>query len=179
PDSSRSRLVIRPSLSRQVSGQLKNSSGNPVRSATIHLIVGKDTLSTALDAHGNFRFPSVPSAEFAVQVHAMGYKSFYQKYFMNDVQGRLVLPEIRLEVAPVEMDAVNVSRSGPVIKGDTTEYWAEDYIVRDFARLKDLLEQMEGVRIDEEGTLYHNGVVVSKALFNNAQYFDGSVRDAI
>src|SRR5690606_10593755 len=33
--------------------------------------------------------------------------------------------------------------------------------------------------IDEEGTLFHNGVEVSKALFNNAQYFDGSVRDAI
>src|SRR5690606_18184756 len=83
PDSSNSRPIMRPSMLGYGSGQLQNSTGTRVRSSTIHLLFGKDTLSTALDTYGNSRVPSVASAEFAVQVHAMGYKPFYQKYYMK------------------------------------------------------------------------------------------------
>lgn len=38
---------------------------------------------------------------------------------------------------------------------------------------------MEGITIDDEGSVFHNGKPVTKALFNDEQYFSGSVKEAI
>src|SRR5690606_7344003 len=127
--------------------------------------------------HGVFVIPQVPSAEFLLMIRGMGYEHFVRRYFMNDSRARLQIPEIILPIRSELLEEIDVTRTpGPVVTGDTTEYWAEDYIVRSFVRLKDLLEQMEGITINEEGSVFHNGIRVVKALFNNVEYFSGSIR---
>lgn len=169
-----------PSTVRNVTGILRDSLNKPISGADIRLISAKDTLKATTNIYGFFGFAKVRSADFLISVKGLGHQSFNRKYFNNDTKTLINLPPIRLGIKEEQLENVTITRlKGPAIKGDTTEFWAKDYIVRDFARLEDLLKRMEGVRIDANGTVFYNDEEVVKTLFNGAQYFNGSVREAI
>ena len=165
---------------RNVSGILRDSLNKPISGATVKLLSPKDTMQTSTNQFGFYGFKEVKSAEFLLSIHALGYGSYNRKYFNNDTKAQLNIPPIRLGTKEEEIEAVTIERlKGPLVKGDTTEFWAKDYIVRDYARLEDLLRRMEGITIDTDGSVFYNGERVVKALFNNAQYFKGSVQEAM
>lgn len=165
---------------RNISGILRDSLNKPISGATVKLLSPKDTMQTSTNQFGFYGFKEVRSAEFLLSIHALGYGPYNRKYFNNDTKAQLNIPPIRLGVKEEEIEAVTIERlKGPLVKGDTTEFWAKDYIVRDYARLEDLLRRMEGITIDPDGSVFYNGERVVKALFNNAQYFKGSVQEAM
>lgn len=169
-----------PVTMRNVSGILRDSLNKPISGADVRLISAKDTLKATTNAYGFYGFAKVKSADFLISIKALGHNSFNRKYFNNDTKNVINIPSIRLGIKEEQLETVTIKRlKGPTIKGDTTEFWAKDYIVRDYARLEDLLKRMEGVRIDSEGTLFYNDQIVAKALFNGTEYFNGSVKEAI
>ncbi|WP_443939804.1 outer membrane beta-barrel protein [Pedobacter sp. MW01-1-1] len=152
----------------------------PIVGATVRLVSTKDTLSTVTNAYGYWGFKNVKSADFLISIKALGHQTYNRKYFNNDTKSQINVPPIRLGAKEEQLSEVTISgMRGPKIKGDTTEFWAKDYVVRDYARLEDLLKRMEGITIDEHGSVFYNGERVVKALFNNSQYFNGSTREAI
>lgn len=163
---------------RNVSGLLRDSLDKPIEGATVSLVSGKDSLMTATNKFGFYGFKEVKSAEFLLSIRATGHKPYNRKYFNSDIKPQLNIPPIRLGIKEEQLKEVTISGlRGPLLKGDTTEFWAKDYIVRDYARLEDLLRRMEGITIDPDGSVYYNGQQVVKALFNNQTYFKGSVRE--
>lgn len=165
---------------RRVNGVVKDSLGKTIPMASVRLLSAKDTLSTITSEYGVFNFPVVRSADFIIQVQVMSYHPYQKKYFLNDTRPILVLPPVMMTSSLVQLKGIVVTTAkGPQERGDTTEFWAKDYIVRDYARLEDLLKRMEGVSIDANGTLNYRGKPVSRALFNGKKYFDGDVMSAI
>ncbi|MGJ1418558.1 outer membrane beta-barrel protein [Sphingobacterium spiritivorum] len=163
---------------RNVSGLLRDSLDKPIEGATVSLVSGKDSLMTATNKFGYYGFKEVKSAEFLLSIRATGHKPYNRKYFNSDIKPQLNIPPIRLGIKEAQLEEVTISGlRGPLLKGDTTEFWAKDYIVRDYARLEDLLRRMEGITIDPDGSVYYNGQRVVKALFNNQTYFKGSVQE--
>jgi len=174
------RAQTTPSAARNVAGILRDSLNKPISGAEVRLISAKDTLKTTSNIYGFYGFANVRSSDFLLSIKALGHHSFNRKYFNNDTKTIINLPPIRLGIKEEQLENVTITRiKGPVVKGDTTEFWAKDYIVRDFARLEDLLKRMEGIRIDANGTVFYNDEVIVKALFNGSQYFTGSVKEAI
>lgn len=169
-----------PLEKRNVSGVLRDSLNKPIAGATVSLSSKHDTLQTATNTFGFWGFKEVKSAEFLLTVNALGYKAYIRQYFNNDTKAQLNIPPIRLGVHSEELSDVVIERlKGPTTRGDTTEFWAKDYIVRDYGRLEDLLRRLEGVTIDPDGSVFYNGERVVKALFNNSTYFQGSVQEAM
>lgn len=165
---------------RRVNGVVRDSLGRNIPSATVRLISPKDTLHTVTSAYGVFNFPVVKSESFILEVQVMSYRPFRKKYFLNDTRPVLVLPPVVMGSGLVQLKEVAVTTAkGPQERGDTTEFWAKDYIVRDFARLEDMLKKMEGFTTDANGQLTYRGKPVNKALFNGARYFNGDVAAAI
>lgn len=170
----------KPVQKREVTGIIRDSLNKPIAGATIYLKTLKDTLQATSNAYGFWGFKEVVSAEFLLTVRALGYSTFNRRYFNNDTKALINIPVVRLGIKEEQLETVTISRlKGAHLKGDTTEFWAKDYIVRDYARLEDLLKRMEGITIDNEGSVFYNGERVVKALFNNSQYFKGSVREAM
>lgn len=169
-----------PTPTRNITGIVRDSLNKPITGATVLLISAKDTLKATTNTFGFYGFPNVRSADFLLSVKALGHKSYNRKYFNNDTKTILNIPPIRLGIQEEQLENVTITRlKGPVIKGDTTEFWAKDYIVRDYARLEDLLKRMEGVTIDPDGSVFYNNELVTKALFNGSKYFSGSVKEAM
>lgn len=165
---------------RRVNGVVKDSLGKTIPMASVRLLSAKDTFSTVTSEYGVFNFPAVRSADFIIQVQVMSYHPYHKKYFLNDTRPILVLPPVMMTSSLVQLKGIVVTTAkGPQERGDTTEFWAKDYIVRDYARLEDLLKRMEGVSIDANGMLNYRGKPVSRALFNGKKYFNGDVMSAI
>jgi hypothetical protein len=165
---------------RRVNGVVRDSLGKSIPSAAVRLVSPKDTLQVVTSEYGVFNFPVVHSENFIIEVQVMSYRPYYKKYFLNDTRPILVLPPVVMKSGLVQLKGVEVKTvRGPQERGDTTEFWASDYIVRDFARLEDMLKRMEGFSSDADGRLSYKGKPINRALFNGTKYFGGDVSAAI
>ncbi|NLR58123.1 outer membrane beta-barrel protein [Chitinophaga polysaccharea] len=174
------KLVIRQLPVRRVNGVVRDSLGRSIPAAAVRLTSSKDTLHVVTSEYGVFNFPAVRSESFTIEVQVMSYRSYRRKYFLNDTRPILVLPPVVMGSSLVQLKEVSVTTAkGPQERGDTTEFWAKDYIVRDYARLEDMLKRMEGFNADANGQLTYRGKPISRALFNGAKYFDGDIAAAI
>ncbi|SEW44293.1 outer membrane beta-barrel protein [Chitinophaga arvensicola] len=165
---------------RRVNGIVKDSLGKTIPMATVRLVSAKDTINTLSSEYGVFNFTGVKSADFTIQVQVMSYHPYHKRYFFNDTKPILVLPAMIMTSSLVQLKGIVVTTAkGPQERGDTTEFWAKDYIVRDYARLEDLLKRMEGVTVGTDGKLNYHGKPIARALFNGKKYFGGDVVSAI
>jgi len=170
----------KPVLVRRVNGVVRDSLGKTIPSIAVRLVSQKDTLQVVTSEYGVFNFPAVHSENFTIGVHMTGYHPYYKKYFLNDTKAILVLPPVVMKSDLVQLKEVVISSArGKQERGDTTEFWAKDYIVRDYARLEDMLKRMEGFSTDVNGMLSYHGKPVDRALFNGKKYFEGDVAAAI
>lgn len=172
--------VTVPLTAREVSGIVRDSVAAGIEGATVRLVSMKDTLVTQTNAVGVFVFKNVKSAEFIVTVGSVGFLRKSQKYLNNDTKARLVLKPIILRTERELLNEVTIKgKVGPKYLTDTVEFWADDYIIRDYAKLEDLLKKMEGVSVDKEGNVSHQGQEVKRAKFNGVHYFGGDIKSAI
>lgn len=148
--------------------------------ATVEFYSDLDTFKAVNGKYG-FVMEKIRSSEFTLVVSHVGYKTRVLKYYFNHGTEFLELPYINLIKDTQTLDTVRIdqTRKGPHINGDTTTFWANNYKVRDFATLKELVNKLEGVTLDDEGNLMYNGKLVKKALLNNSTYFQGSVKEAL
>jgi len=65
---------------------------------------------------------------------------------------------------------VNESRS-IIIKGDTTEYVADSFRVREFANVDELLKKLPGLQVDKKGNITAHGEKVQKMLVDGDEFF--------
>ncbi|MDB5032759.1 MAG: TonB-dependent receptor, partial [Mucilaginibacter sp.] len=57
------------------------------------------------------------------------------------------------------------------IKGDTTEFNANAYVIQPNAKVEDLLKQLPGIQVDKDGKITAQGQTVSKVLVDGEEFF--------
>ncbi|MCW3121132.1 MAG: outer rane beta-barrel protein [Flavipsychrobacter sp.] len=57
------------------------------------------------------------------------------------------------------------------IKGDTTEYMADSFKVKDNANVEDLLKKLPGIQVDKNGQITAQGETVQKVLVDGEEFF--------
>lgn len=57
------------------------------------------------------------------------------------------------------------------IKGDTTEYMADSFAVRDGASVEELLKKLPGIQVDKNGQIKTQGETVQKVLVDGEEFF--------
>jgi hypothetical protein len=169
-----------PLPSREVSGVIKDTKGDPVIGATIKLISEKDSMQTAANEDGIFIFKDVKLATFTLTVKAMSMKTIIRKYFQNDLLKRITLDPIEM-FGETELLKEVVINGTPAItyKTDTVEYRASDYKVRANATVDEMLKKAEGFEVGTDGSVTFNGEAVTKARLNGKDYAGGDVAQAI
>ncbi|MBC7400331.1 MAG: outer membrane beta-barrel protein [Mucilaginibacter sp.] len=172
--------VAPPLATRDVSGIVKDESGQTVIGATIILKSKKDTISVATNEDGVFIIKGVKQNTFNITVNSVGFKPFVQKYAFSDTKKNVVLDPITLKTDAKELALVTINGTPSVTyKTDTVEYRASDYKVRENATVDELLKKMEGMEVGTDGSLTHQGQEVVKAKLNGKEYSGGSVAQAI
>jgi hypothetical protein len=146
----------------------------PLEAATVYLERLKDSslvTYTISNKDGGFELGDKTSDEsLNLLVSYVGYQTYKRKIAINQV--KIVLENIKLKISTDALDEVLINSTAPVtIKKDTLEFNVSSFKTKKDANVEDLLKQLPGVEIDDEGKIKVNGKEVNKILVNGKPFF--------
>ena len=160
----------------KLEGKVKDSLGNPLELANV-IAINKAT--SALDSYGitndegKYRLDLKKNTAYSIQVSYIGMKSMTQVIETGDsnaIQNFTLQEDNALE-------EVELSYEMPVtISGDTLVYNADSFNKGTERKLEDVLENLPGVEINDDGQVEVEGKVVSKLMVEGKDFFDGDTK---
>ena len=161
----------------KITGNLKDGiEKSPLEAATIVLETIKDSTVityTISDRDGYFELSGrtqLPEANLFVTF--VGYESFEQEINLSD-KSDIDLGTVYLDFMVESLgDVVVKARTPPVIiKKDTLEFNAASFKTKPDATLEDLLKELPGAEVGEDGQIRINGKPVNQILVNGKPFF--------
>ncbi|HLW61907.1 MAG TPA: TonB-dependent receptor [Flavobacterium sp.] len=165
----------------ELKGKVISEDKKPVEAATVYLSSQKDSTLidyTITDTQGFFSMPlrAMETPTF-VTVSYIGFEDFSKK--LDQIKTSIDLGVVELFAGSAILDELVITTDAvPIrVKQDTLEFNAASFKVRPDATVKELLEQLPGVEVDEEGKIKVNGKEVTNVLVNGKPFFseDGKV----
>ncbi|MFC7444767.1 outer membrane beta-barrel protein [Mesoflavibacter profundi] len=153
---------------------LAEEDNSPLEAATVYLEKVKDSslvTYTISDKNGSFQLEDQTSeGSLNLLVSYVGYQSIKQNIQLD--KKVIDLGDIKLKVSSNALEEVLIKTSAPVtIKKDTLEFNVKSFKTKKDATVEDLLKQLPGVEIDEEGKIKVNGKEVNQILVNGKPFF--------
>jgi hypothetical protein len=154
-------------------GKVSDTSENRnLRFATVTLLKKSDTTLAAFtrcDNEGRFVLPAVEKGNYVLLISYPRYADYFDEAIIEkdtDLGTVILTPASKL------LDAVIVRSTGSIrIKGDTTEYVADSFHVKDGATVEDLLKKLPGLTVNSKGEIQAHGKRVDKVLVDGEEFF--------
>ena len=146
--------------------------------ADVCLCSEKDTLKASTDINGYAAFTSIPKADsLSLKVYFLGFKTAECRFKTPECS---ISANVIMQEDPAQLSEVIVSgdKISMVIKGDTTVFNAAAFNTAENAPLKNLLRQMPGIEIKDDG-IVANGKPINKILINGSVLFGNDVKSAL
>ena len=159
----------------QITGTLVSEESNePLESATVYLERVKDsTLVTyTISNHkGEFYLQDKTSDErLNLFISYIGHKTNFQEILIDREEINLGTIKMLSDANALE-EIVIKSRAPVTIKKDTLEFNVKSFNTKKDATVEDLLKELPGVEVDNEGNITVNGKSVNKILVNGKPFF--------
>ena len=157
----------------KLEGYVKDSIGNRLELANV-IAINKAT--SALDSYGitnedgRYKLNLKKNTIYSIQVSYIGMKSAAERLetLTSDITKDFVLQEDNL------LDEVELTYEMPVtVSGDTLTYNADSFNKGTERKLEDVLENLPGVEINDDGQVEVEGKVVTKVMVEGKDFFDG------
>ena len=160
-----------------ISGKLiDGSTKTPLEAATVFAETLKDSTLityTITDSSGDFFLKGRTSQDKVnLYVTFVGYQP-YEQIVDISTNRDIVVPPVELDFQVETLgDVIVKGRSAPVtIKKDTLEFNVSSFQTKKDATLEDLLKELPGVDVDEQGNITINGKPVNQILVNGKPFF--------
>jgi hypothetical protein len=160
----------------KLEGIVKDSLNNPLELANIVLL---NPTTSGLEAYaitdkkGAYKIDLAKNNTYNVQVSYVGMKTYEEVLETKEVnitKNYTLAYENRL-------DEVEVIYEMPVvIRGDTLTYNADSFTTGTERKLGDVLQNLPGVEINDNGQIEVEGKVVTKLMVNGKDFFDGDTK---
>lgn len=146
----------------------------PLESATVYLQqVNDSTLITYTisDKDGGFTLENkTPYKKANLYVSYIGYQTYFKTISLDTEI--IDLGSINLKASTNTLDEIVIKSTAPItIKRDTMEFNVKSFKTKKDANVEDLLKELPGVEISEEGTITVNGKEVNRILVNGKPFF--------
>ncbi len=157
---------------------LDNTTSQPIRGASITIIAVKDSskVQVPTDILGRFSSSTLPNGDYLVSTQPMGYSMDLRRVKLI---GQTIDLMFKLTNAEIVLDEINISSSSIQVKGDTLEFDTKKYITQDFADADELVKQIPGVEIDEDGNVKAQGEPVNKIIIDGREFFSTDPKVAL
>ena len=158
----------------KISGSLiSEDDKTPLESATIYLerVVDSSLVTyTISDKNGKFLLQEKTyDKSLNLTISYVGFQSFTKKVLID--KETIDLGVIELKTANLLDEVVIKSRAPITIKKDTLEFNVSSFKTKKDANVEDLLKELPGVEVDDEGKIKVNGKEVNKILVNGKPFF--------
>ncbi len=159
-----------------IDGRVVDSSQQALTGATIVLLQATDSVIATFgitDGKGAFQLKRVTPGSYILQATFIGFQTYSQQIDWTSKEGEIVLDPIVLESVASALDEVLVKgeRIPMVIKKDTIEYSAEAFKTQPTDVVEDLLRQLPGVEVEQDGTVKAQGEEVQQILVDGKEFF--------
>ncbi|MBO3699865.1 carboxypeptidase-like regulatory domain-containing protein [Roseivirga sp. E12] len=159
-------------------GEVRDSLGTPLQFANVLAI---DTVKNTMAAfgvtnqQGRFKLSLDRGTTYRLKVSFIGFLPFERVFTpgeSNDIPYGIVLSSDVTQLGDVEV----VSEMPVLIQGDTITYKADVFTQGNERKLEDVLEDLPGFEVDEDGGVKIQGKDVSKVLVDGKEFFEGDTK---
>lgn len=158
-----------------IDGEVFSFEKKPIENATVYLLKQKDSSIvnyTATNREGKFSLKTDELHEPTILKVDADQLISYSKSF-EKIDQSFSLGKIELEKNSVtDIEEVKITVSPVKIKKDTIEFNASSIKVRPDSKIEELLKQIPGVEISNEGKITVNGKEVDQIMINGKPFFD-------
>lgn len=158
-----------------VSGTVRDTLENKnLQHAVVAILRSSDSVLvkfTRTSSKGEFRLNDIAPGNYVLLI---SYPKFadYAEHVEITHEGPLQLGVVALTPAAKLMEAVIVRTNNTMrIRGDTTEFTADSFKVRDGATVEELLKQLPGFTVNSKGEITAQGKRVDRVLVDGEEFF--------
>ncbi len=161
-----------------VTGIVTDTLGESLIGASVLLSAKKDSTMMGFsltDIKGNFKIENIQEGEYFLQVTYMGYINHIEYAKIDSINGAVHdFKTIQLKEGNTLLEEIVImeDRIPILIKKDTIEYHAGSFQVHENAVVEELLKEMPGIEIEEDGTIKANGKEVENVLVDGKEFFN-------
>ncbi len=143
--------------------------------ASVSLLRQKDSVLytfTRTNADGNFNFSKLKAGTFLLLITYPAYADYVDQITIPE-NGEVDLGSIVLTLKSHLLEDVVVRQKIAAIKmkGDTIEYKADSFRVREGASVEEMLKKLPGIQVDKNGNITAQGQKVEKVLVDGEEFF--------
>jgi hypothetical protein len=161
--------------SASVSGRVMDTMNNvPLARASLTLIQARDSVLvdfTRSRADGTFRMSTDTPGDFLLLISYPSFAEYVEPLTLSggnkDLKDVALITRTKLLSEFVYRQA----RGAIKIKGDTVEYMADSFLVREGANVEELLKKLPGLQVNKNGEVTAQGEKVSKILVDGEEFF--------
>ncbi|HTB25964.1 MAG TPA: outer membrane beta-barrel protein, partial [Puia sp.] len=143
---------------------------------TVTILQAKDSILVKFGyakTDGSFMLDGLPGGKYILLVSYPDYADYVETFSLDsanpshDFTNISLTPKSRL----LQEVIVKGTASQMKIKGDTTEFNANAFVIQPNAKVEDLLKQLPGITVDKDGKITAEGQTVTKVLLDGEEFF--------
>jgi hypothetical protein len=168
-------IVLTGNAQSVIKGTLVDTvAGSNIPRAAVTLIDYKDSTLikyTRTNATGEFLLSDVPKGKYVVLIAHPLYAG-YSDQIEIDAQPEVNLGSIQMLSEQMLLKELTVLSSDAIkIKGDTIEYTADSFKVKQDATVEDLFKKLPGIQVNKNGEIIAQGKRIEKVLVDGDEFF--------
>lgn len=164
----------------RISGNIVDkTTSKPLSGVTLKFTNQKDSsvLTVTTNNQGLFVHNLLKPGKYSVSTTYIGFKSETQAVAM---EAKPLYLFFRLEPAEIAIEEVEITAPQAIVmKGDTLEFDAKNFSTREYADADELVAQIPGILIDEEGNVEAHGEKVTRIIVDGKEFFSSDPRIAL
>ncbi len=144
-----------------------------LQGATIAVLNARDSILRQFaysGPDGGFSITGLDTGKYMMLVTRNGYADYVERFNLTALHdfGQI---NMSLKSKLLQDVIIRGQTSAIKIKGDTTEYNAKAYVIQPNDKVEDLLRQLPGIQVDQNGNITAQGVAVKKVLLDGEEFF--------
>ncbi len=158
-----------------ITGSVRDTlNDQPLSKALVMLVRPADNVIQTFartKADGSFQLTVPAVGKYSLQVTFPSFADYIDVVTLKSGNNKLgALPMVSKELLLKEF-VLKQQVSAIKIKGDTTEYMADSFKVKENASVEDLLKRLPGIQVDKNGQITAQGETVQKILVDGEEFF--------
>ncbi len=163
-----------------INGKVEDKISNiPLAGVTVSILNTKDSTlqSASSNRLGIFSLKNLPQGLYTLRATNLGYQPFKSPITLSDKNIQI---NIAMESGEIALEEIEITGTPAVsLFGDTTEFDAKRFSTRAYADADELVAQIPGVELDEEGNVKAHGEEVTKIIVDGKEFFSTDPRIAL